>query len=74
MFWEVVVVGPDVQINLFFQKEESVIDYLARVPEGWYAESHKRQFSDPLRELTPEEYEAKVAAGKKIKLAPGGAH
>jgi hypothetical protein len=28
----------------------------------------------PLRELTPEEYEAKVAAGKKIKLAEGGEH
>lgn len=30
--------------------------------------------SEALRELTPEEYEAKVAAGKKIKLAKGGAH
>lgn len=27
-----------------------------------------------LRELTPEEYEAKVAAGKKITFAKGGAH
>lgn len=26
----------------------------------------------PVRELTPEEYEAKVAAGKKVTFAKGG--
>lgn len=30
--------------------------------------------SKPLRELTPEEYEAKVAAGPKITFAKGGEH
>lgn len=28
----------------------------------------------PVRELSPEEYEAKVKAGKKIRLAKGGEH